>query len=192
MNLVERVKNILIVPKTEWPAIEAEPTSVRDIYTGYVAPLALIPIVAGFVGSSLVGYTLGQATFRVPIVAGLFSAVLQFGLSLALVYAMAMIIDALAPTFGGVRNFPAAFKVAAYSYTPAWLTGIFALVPSLAFLAILGLYGLYLLYLGLPRLMHAPEEKAVGYTAVVVVAGIVLALVVALFIVFVVGVPSAV
>jgi hypothetical protein len=44
----------------------------------------------------------------------------------------------------------------------------------LGLLAILaGLYGLYVLYLGLPVLMKAPEDKAVGYTAVVVICAIV-------------------
>jgi hypothetical protein len=37
-----------------------------------------------------------------------------------------------------------------------------------------GLYGLYILYLGLPRLMRVTEDKAVGYTVVVIVAYIVL------------------
>jgi hypothetical protein len=40
------------------------------------------------------------------------------------------------------------------------------------------LYGIYLLYLGLPRLMKCPPEKAVGYTAVVVVCAIVVSVVV--------------
>src|SRR3546814_6606106 len=69
-------------------------------------------------------------------------------------------------------------KVAAYSATAAWVAGIFAIVPSLAMLSILGLYSLYLLYLGLPRLMKAPEEKALAYTAVTIVAAIVLAVII--------------
>ena len=41
------------------------------------------------------------------------------------------------------------------------------------------LYSLYLLYLGLPRLMKCPEDKAIGYSAVVVVCAIVLSVVIA-------------
>src|SRR3546814_15353465 len=54
------------------------------------------------------------------------------------------------------------------------VAGIFSLLPTLAMLGAVvgGLYGLYLLYLGLPRLMKAPEDKAVVYTAVVVVVTI--------------------
>lgn len=180
MNLADRAKSIVLTPKSEWPIVETEPTTIKDIYVSYVVPLALIPAVAGFIGASLVGVTVpGLGTVRTGIFAGLVSAVLQFVLSLALVYALAIVIDALAPTFSGRRNMLSAFKVSAYSLTPTWLAGVFALIPALSFLTLLGLYGVYLLYLGLPRLMQAPEDKAVGYAAVVVVSAIVLSIVLA-------------
>ena len=178
MNVADRAKNIVLTPKIEWLAVEAEPTSVNDIYKGYVVPLALIPAIAGFIGASIIGVSVpGLGTVRTGFFTGLISAILQFGLSLALVYALALIIDSLAPTFGGQKNTLAAFKVAAYSMTPTWLAGIFAVIPSISFLSLLGLYGIYVLYLGLPRLMRAPQDKAVGYTAVVVLTAIVLSIV---------------
>jgi hypothetical protein len=70
-------------------------------------------------------------------------------------------------------------KVAVYSYTPAWIAGALQILPMLSLLAVIGaLYGLYLLYLGLPRLMKCPQEKAVGYTVIVVVCAIVITMVV--------------
>jgi len=189
VTLTDRVKNILLTPRTEWPAIDAEPAGIGDIYRAYVIPLAAIPAVAGFVGLSVVGLELAElGTVRIPFFPGLMTAILQFGLSLALVYVMGAIINGLAPTFGGTQNTIAAFKVAAYSYTPAWLAGIFSLIPSLAFLGILGLYSLYLLYLGLPALMRTPADKSIVYTAVVVLAGLVLNLVVASLVGTLVGV----
>ncbi len=95
-------------------------------------------------------------------------------LTLVGVYVLALIIDALAPTFNGQKNQIQALKVAAYSSTASWVAGVFALVPGLRILTILGLYSLYLLYTGLPVLMKAPQDKAMGYTAVVIVAAIVL------------------
>ena len=101
-------------------------------------------------------------------------AVTTYVFALIGTYVLALIIDALAPTFLGTKNNFQALKVAAYSSTAAWLAGIFNLLPSLALLNILGLYSLYLLYLGLPVLMKAPKEKAVPYTIVVVIAAIVI------------------
>ncbi len=63
--------------------------------------------------------------------------------------------------------------------TAAWVVGIFSLIPMLGILGLLGgLYSLYLLYLGLPVLMKAPPEKALAYTAVVILCGIVLSVIV--------------
>jgi len=178
MNVVDRARNIVLTPRDEWPIVETEPTGINDIYKNYVIPLAAIPAVAGFIGTSIIGASIpGVGTVRIGFFAGLISAVLQFALSLALVYVLALIIDALAPTFRGQKNTLAAFKVAAYSMTPAWLAGIFAIIPSISFLSLLGLYGIYVLYTGLPLLMRVPEDKAFGYTVVVVLSAIVLSIV---------------
>ena len=91
-----------------------------------------------------------------------------------------MIINALAPTFAGERSEIQALKVTAYSSTAAWLAGVFSLIPALSILGILGLYSLYLLYLGLPVLMRAPRDRALGYTAVVIIAAIVVFVVIGL------------
>ena len=174
MNLVERAKNILLQPRQEWAVIDTEAHTVQGLYTGYVMILAAIGPVASFIGYSMVGF----GPYRIPMGAGIAYMVLSYLLALGSVYVLALIIDALAPSFGGQKNFMQAFKVAAFSPTAAWLAGIFGILPMLGILAILGLYSLYLLYLGLPRLMKTPEEKAIPYLVVVIIAAIVLAVVI--------------
>ncbi len=175
MALVDRVKNILLTPKTEWEVIDAEPTTVVDLYKGYIIPLAAIGPVAQAIGFSVFGMPVPfLGTYRTPIGSAISSAVIAYLLTLVGVYVLALIIDALAPTFGGAKNQIQALKVAAYSYTAAWIAGIFGLVPVLSWLSILGVYSLYLLYLGLPVLMKAPKEKALPYTAVAIIVAIVL------------------
>jgi len=190
MNLVERVKNIIVSPKTEWPVIADEATSIADIYKGYILILAAIGPIAYVIGMSVVGVSFGMGTWRVPIHTAVISAVVQYILTLVGVYVLAMIIDALAPSFAGEKNMDRAFKVAAYSYTPGWLVGIFSIVPMLGILGILGLYGLYLLYLGLPELMKSPKEKALGYTIVVVVVAIVISIVIGIVAAFFIPKPT--
>ena len=180
MSIVDRVKNICLTPNTEWPVIAAEATSPGTLVTGYVAPLAAIGVIAGFLGGTLIGSAgLFGATFRIPLTTGLVLALYGFCTAIVGVFVLSFIINALAPTFGGEQNTTQALKVAVYSYTPAWIAGALQIVPLLGIFAIFGaLYGLYLLYLGLPRLMKSPEDKAIGYTAVVVVCAIVLAVVI--------------
>ena len=178
MNLVARAKGILLSPRNEWTVIDGEPATVASLYTGYIIPLAAIPAIAGFIGLSIFGVGVLGNTFRVPILRGLSSACVQYVGALLGAYVLALIIDALAPNFGGQKNPIQALKVAAYASTASWLSGIFLMLPSLRILGLLGLYSLYLLLLGLPKLMKAPEDKALGYTAVVVICAVVLAMVV--------------
>jgi hypothetical protein len=169
MDLVSRVKNILIDPQNEWRAIDGEPGSPTDILKNYVAILAAIPVVCGFIGASIIGV----GPYRTGIVIGFIAAVIHYVLTLIGVFVVAFIIDALAPTFGGRKDFTSAFKVAAYAPTAAWVAGVFALLPVLSVLTILGLYSLYLLYLGLPMLMRTPPERAIGYVLAVIVCAVI-------------------
>src|SRR6476469_6515651 len=117
MTLVDRVKNICLTPNTEWPVIAQEPTSPGELITGYVVPLAAIGAAAGFIGGSLVGRTLPfVGTIRVPILNGLVGAVFTLAMAVIGVYIVSLIINALAPTFGGTQNSNQALKVAVYSY----------------------------------------------------------------------------
>jgi len=174
MNIVVRVKEILLTPKAAWPIIENETTDTATLYTQYIMILAAIPAVAGFIGMSLFGVSGLGVTVRVPLMTGLVHMVLGYGLALAMVYVVAMIADALAPSFGGQKNLMNAMKLVAYSSTAAMVGGIFSLIPVLGVLSLVtAIYSLYLLYLGVPALMKVPQEKALAYTAVLVVCAIV-------------------
>lgn len=174
MNLVERVQSILLKPKATWPAIDAEPADAASLYKNYVMILALIPAVASFIGLSLVGIGAFGMSFRVPVVSGLVNMIVGYVLSLVMVFVLALIIDAMAPTFEGTKSQIGALKLSAYASTAAFVGGIFSLVPALSTIgALAALYGVYLLYTGLPVLMKCPPDKAIAYTAVVVVCAIV-------------------
>ena len=179
MGLVDRVKNILLNPRQEWEVIDGETATVGSLYTGYIIPLAAIGPVCQAIGYSVFGIHLPfVGTWRTPIGSAITSAIVTYILTLVGVYVLGLIIDNLAPTFGGTRSAIQALKVATYSYTAAWVAGFFALIPGLRFLTILGLYSLFLLYLGLPVLMKSPKEKAFAYTAVVIIVAIVISVVI--------------
>jgi len=179
-SLVDRAKNIIVNPKAEWAVIDSEPSTIGDIYKRYVVILAAIPAVAMAVGLLLFGINLIIVTIRPSAGYILSNAIVQYVLALVGCYVLALIIEALAPTFGGVKNRTQAFKLAAYSYTPAWVAGIVLLMPSLAILLLIAsIYGVYLLYVGLPILMKSAADKTAIYFAAIVVAWIVLYLVIA-------------
>lgn len=178
-GLIQRVQDILLRPKPTWDVIDVEPADEKSLFTKYAMILAAIPALAGFIGGVVFGHGAFGVTFRTPIVAGLVSAIVTYVLSLAAVFILGLIIDALAPSFDGQKSRIQAMKVAVYSMTASWVGGIFGIFPPLAILGVLfGLYGLYLLYLGIPKLMKAPQEKALGYTIVTIIVAIVLNIVI--------------
>jgi hypothetical protein len=163
-KLIARVKGILLTPKTEWPVIAGESTTVADLYKGYIVWLAAIPPIFTFL--LLARFMPGFALSRL---------ILQYALTLVMVYVVALIIDALAPTFGGTKDKVQALKAITYSITASCVAGIALILPLLgALIALAALaYSIYLLYLGLPHTMKCPPERAGGYTAVIVVVTLV-------------------
>lgn len=170
MNLVDRVKNIIMTPKTEWPVIAAEEANPTAILTGYVVPLAAVPALATVIGTGLIG-----GPFGASLTFGIGTGVVTFITAVVGVYLTALVMDYLAPNFGSQKNFGRALQTVAYSYTPAWVGGILAILPAISWLGTLaGLYGLYLMYLGLPHTMKTPEDKTIVYMVVTIIVLVVI------------------
>jgi len=175
MNVAARVKAILTDPMAAWARIENEAGDPGFLLSRYVGVLALIPALAGFSGATLIGVIVpGGATARASLFNGASGAVFGYVMSCATALVLGLVMDLLAPLFGGRRNFNNAFKLAVYSLTPVWIAGMFLVLPGLRFIVLTGCYGAYLLWLGLPRLAKVPEEQAANFTAVIVVCAWVL------------------
>lgn len=165
MNLIERAKNIIVTPKTEWEVIAGEQPNTQQIMLGYVLPLALIPTIASIVGWGVIGI-LGFTSVTYGIAMGLVQLINAF---LSVLIA-AFVIDALAGSFGSTKNFGRAVQLVAYSMTPIWIAGILSIIPTIGWLSfLLGLYGLFLLYMGLSPIMKTPEDKKAIYLIIIIV-----------------------
>src|SRR5262245_7955688 len=111
MPPISHVFGILFRPSSEWQAIEPEQSSVAGLMLGYVAPLALIPAIAWLIGVSVIGVSVSVGTFKVPLAAGLISIAIGYVVTFVNVYLVALVIDALAPTFDSLRNSTQALKL---------------------------------------------------------------------------------
>ena len=185
-KIIQRARAVLLTPRTEWPVIAAEAATVQDLYRDYILALAAISPICRFIKTCLIGYGWhGFRVYRLGFSAGLSEAIVGYVMALVAVYALALVVDALAPNFSGQQDRMQALKVTAYSFTPAWVAGVAQLLPDFDGPGILGLHGLvglagagysvYLLYLGLPDTMRAPAERVAAYTAVTVVVALVMA-----------------
>jgi hypothetical protein len=158
-NLLDRIKRILGEPRNAWMTIAAEPATVQSLYTGWIMILAAIGPLA-----------LLASTGSLQL------AIAQYVRSLIMTFVLALVVDTVAPSFGGTKDFVASLKLVAYSYAAAWLAGIFYLLGTLGASIVLAafVYSFYTLFLGAPLLSKAAPDKAVPFTIVVVLCGIVL------------------
>jgi len=188
-KIFSRIKAILSSPQTEWPVIAAEPDTVGGLFRNYICIVAALPVIAYFIRGSLIGHGGWGMHIHTPLGLGLLGLILHYLLTLVVVYLVALIVNAFAPSFGGSKDAVQALKTVAYAWTAGWVAGIAVIIPWLGWLvAIAGvIYGIYLLYLGLPHTMRCPPERAGGYTAVIVIIGIVLSWIVGLIMTGIIG-----
>jgi hypothetical protein len=171
MNIIERVKNILLNPKYEWEVIKDEVTTIQELFTSYAVILAAIPAAAGWIGYSFSGW--------LPVGSSFGWAIVTYILSLAGAFLVGYIIDAFAATFGSTKDLTASMKVSVYASTASWVGGIFNLFGFLSFLSLIaGIYTLVLMYFGLKIVKNVPDDKATGYFITVVVVSIVIYLII--------------
>jgi hypothetical protein len=130
MDVLQRARNIIMIPKTEWLVIAAEEPNTAEIFKGYVLPVALIPAIAYIIGIGVIGRG-RMSSFSWGIAMGL----IQFILAFVGVYLSAYVIAYLAPRFASQQDMGRAVQLVAYSYTPTWVAGILSLVPALGVLA---------------------------------------------------------
>ncbi len=173
MNLVERAQGILLAPRSEWPKIATEPATVQSLYTGWVMLLAAIGPVMIILSSALFAGPLGFGF-------GLRAALAAYVNSLVAVGLLALIVDVLAPSFGGSKDYVRSLKLVAFSFTAVWVGQVALLVPVLGWLVVLAamIYSFYLFFLGAPLLGRCSADKAVPYTLVVVLCAVVVGIIV--------------
>lgn len=168
MNIVDRAKNMILTPKTEWEVVAAETPDPNGILRSYIVPLTLLGAAAAFVGYGFIGTSAFGVKFS-GINWGLYYALNKIILGIASVFITAFVVDALAPSFASEKNFGRSFQLVAYGSTPGLLAGLLAILPALAGIASLAgaIYGIYLWYIGLAPLKKTPEDKKVVFMVII-------------------------
>lgn len=185
MSIVLRAKNIIVKPTDEWNVIASESATISGLFTGYAMPLALIPLAATILFTGLLGISAADMMglgSGMPLDLMTISAMAAFSfiLSLVTLFIMGTVVKLVSPSFNGTSDKVQAMKLMTYAGTP---TGVVALVSWIPFLgALLSfaaiVYVVYLIYLGLHPVLGVPKEKIAGFTVVIVLIYVVLALVI--------------
>ena len=184
MSIVERAKNIILKPTDEWNVIASEPATIGGLFTGYAMPLALIPLVSTILFTGLLGISAadmmgfgGGMPLDLMAIAGM--AILSLIVSLVSLFVMGTMVKLVSPSFNGTSDKVQAMKLMAYASTPSWVVALLSWIPFLG--AVLGFaamaYVVYLIYCGLNPVMGIPKEKLAGFTVVIVLIYVVVALI---------------
>lgn len=189
MSLVDRAKNILMSPASEWEVIAKEPASVGGLFTGYAIPLMLLPLIGQILGLGVLG--IGAESYAmmglgaIGIMGAAIIGAISLGLGIVLLYAMIFAVNVISPSFNGKSDMTQSAKLMVYASTPSWVAGL--IVPALGMLgSLLGLaaiaYVVYLIYTGVKPVLDVPQEKSAGLTVVTVLIYIVLTIVLSMVI----------
>jgi len=175
-NLVQRVIKILTKPKEEWQVIATEKPEAMKLIGGYALILALIPAVSAFIHYGIIGTTENMGFSDRSISTGLIEGLTQLFSTVIAIYLLSYIIDWLAPSFESEKNFGKSLQLAVYSNTAMWVSGILIIIPGLRLISILAglIYSIYLFTNGLPVLKGTNKDKVAGYTALTIIAMIII------------------
>jgi len=165
MSLVERARNILFTPKTEWIVIAGETATVGSLLTSYVVPLAMIPVLVVVVKGIL--WSGGMFLMRYFIIAAIGSFIKTILAYIITTY----VVDLLAVNFGSEKNMNRSAQLVAYSSTGIWVASVLGLVPFLGWLGVIAgaSYSVFLMYLGIGPLKKTPDEQRIVYVVITIV-----------------------
>ena len=164
--LLHHIYGLFTHPREEWHDIEKERSDNKVLYQGYVAILALIPVVCGYIGTVKVGWTIGNDELvRLSPESGLILCSLSYIALLVSIFILGKLIDWIGKTYGADidEKHPRGMSLASYAMTPLFLAGAVAIYPSITLNMLVVLaamaYTVYLIYTGVPVLMHISAER---------------------------------
>lgn len=161
MDLLSRIKNILLAPATEWQVIAGEKETIRSLLIYYVLPLQLVPMLTSIARMFIYGS--GEVDMRVPL------GILITGISSFLIATLA--VQWISDSFKSNKDLGRSAQLVAYSWTANTLCSVFTLLPAygreLSFIGFF--YMLYTIYLGLGPIKDTPPGKKILYVLFIIV-----------------------
>jgi hypothetical protein len=176
--MMHHVVGLFTHPDQEWRQIRGEDESISHLYLSHTLLLAAIPAVSAFIGTTQVGWVIGN---RAPVVltqhAAAWMALMSYAAMLGGVAVMGTFIHWMARTYDKMPNMARSVALATHTATPLFIGGVAALYPHLWLGMLVGLaavaYTVYLLYVGLPTFMGLGEDEGFLFSSSVLAVGLI-------------------
>ena len=177
--MIHHVLGLFTHPEQEWKEICGEEESISHMYFTHVLILAAIPAISAYIGTSQVGWIIGNGDpVKLTTASALQMTVMTYIAMLIGIGAMGAFIHWMSRTYDSNPTITQCVVFAAYNATPLFIGGLAALYPNLWLSMLVGTaaicYTVYLLYVGIPVFMGIPEEEGFVYASSILAIGLVM------------------
>jgi hypothetical protein len=164
---------LLMQPSQEWHKVAQLPSKSLNTLVLYPCIMALLPAVAWYYGTTVVGWTVGgDHSTRLTRESALAIVILFYFAMVAAVAIIGYFIHWMSKTYGADSSFAKGIAIAGLTATPLFIAGATGFHPILWLDMLIGVvavcWSVYLLYLGIPIVMNIPEERGFLFSSAVI------------------------
>lgn len=175
---IGHVLKIFANPQAGWEAVHAHQYTVGGVFAKHTLIFALIPAIAGYVGTTQVGWQVADGeVVRLTTASAGRIAVLYYLAMLAGVGTVGWAIHWMGKTYGADQPIGQCVALASFTATPLFLVGALAVYPVLWINLVAGLpvlaFTTYIFYSGVPVMMEVPRERGFLFSSAMLAFGLV-------------------
>jgi uncharacterized membrane protein len=175
--MINHVWGLLSHPGREWRTINREGETLTHLYAHHVLLMALIPVISAFIGTTQIGWRLGEGDVtHVSSATGGVLGVVFYILLLLAVGIMGNVVHWMSDRFPSRPSRERCIVFAGYVATPLFIAGLALLYPAIWLLAIVGVialaYTAYLLYVGYPAFLQIPFKEGLSISGGTLAIGV--------------------
>jgi Yip1 domain len=174
---MNHIWGLMAHPNQEMRDIKQENESVSHHYTHHVLLMAAIPVICAFIGTTQLGWNLGEGRFiQLNLFTGIGLGILFYLIILGGVAVMGRVIHWMARDYPQRPGIQRCTVFAGYVATPLFLCGIVALYPLVWLCVLMGalalLYTGYLLYVGIPVFLNIDQDESLRLSGSTLAIGV--------------------
>ena len=178
--MIQHTFGLLVKPSSQWRVVAALPESTLRTLLLYPCILAILPAVAWYYGTTEVGWTVGAhgEPIRLTSESALQICILFYLAMIGCVAIIGYSIHWMATTYGATTTVTRGIVLAGLTATPLFIAGLTGFHPILWLDMLIGVlavcWSVYLMYLGIPIVMHIPEERGFLFSSAVLAIAMVI------------------
>lgn len=181
--LLGHTLGLLIRPYKEWETIQTEPAKSPKSYLIYLFILSAIPPIAGYIGATKVGWSIGDgAVTKLTEASTIPLCILAYFGIITGIVVTGIAIDWMRDTYTGRKeNQLSGIAMAIYITMPLILLSVVGIYPviwlGLVTLLIGSGYSAWLLYSGVPIVFNIPKERGMMFSSAILTFALVMCVV---------------